>query len=138
MLMIPLIPSGLYFADGLVISSIAFIADDGICLSNCAAGMLDSFPSTMTGTFSLPRRLIAPDCGSIFIEGIPTNNSEAVPAAAKSFPIVITYRSTFCSMAETSAITFTSSKAVKLSLSLIVPTSTLYFGSPMVTGISMV
>ena len=129
MLMIPLIPSGLYFADGLVISSIAFIADDG---------MLDSFPSTMTGTFSLPRRLIAPDCGSIFIEGIPTNNSEAVPAAAKSFPIVITYRSTFCSMAETSAITFTSSKAVKLSLSLIVPTSTLYFGSPMVTGISMV
>ena len=33
-LIIPDIPSGLYFAEGLVINSICFIDDEGICCNN--------------------------------------------------------------------------------------------------------
>ncbi len=60
MFIIPLMPSGLYFAEGLVINSIDFIAVEGICFNNCAVGMLDNLPSTMTRTFWFPRKLISP------------------------------------------------------------------------------
>ena len=61
-LIIPLIPSGLYLADGLVINSMLLIEEDGICFSNCSAGMFDNLPSTITLTFWLPRKLIDPVC----------------------------------------------------------------------------
>ena len=92
----PLIPSGLYLAEGFVINSIDLIAVEGICFNNCAVGIFDSFPSTMTLTFEFPLRLISPVWVSTLTEGIPIMSSEAVPLAAKSFPIVITLRSTFC------------------------------------------
>ena len=118
-------PSGLYLAEGFVMSSMDLIAEEGICFSNCAAGILEILPSTSTRTFSLPRKLMAPFCGSTLTEGIPTISSEAVPAAAKSLPMVMTFRSTFCSMVDTSAITSTSSRVVNLSVRYSTPTSTL-------------
>ena len=90
-------PSGLYFAEGFVISSILFIDVEGICFNNCAAATLVGFPSTKTRTFSFPRRLILPLWLSTLTEGKLFIISLAVaPCVVRSLPIVITFRSTFC------------------------------------------
>ena len=117
-------PSGLYLADGLVINSILLIEDDGICLSNCSAGILDNLPSTITLTFWLPRKLIDPVCWSTLTDGRLFIISLAVaPAVCKSLPIVMTFRSTFCCIVEVSATIVTSSKLVAASSKFIVPKS---------------
>ena len=121
-LIIPLIPSGLYFAEGLVINSICLMDVEGICFNNWATGTLLNLPSTITRTFSLPLKLILPLCWSTFTEGILFIISLAVaPAVVKSFPTFTTLRSIFCSMVETSATTVTSSNPVASSSRTKVP-----------------
>lgn len=56
-LIIPLFPSGLYFADGLVINSTCLIEAEGICCNNWVASMFVGFPSINTRTFELPLKL---------------------------------------------------------------------------------
>ncbi|WP_242653607.1 hypothetical protein [Flavobacterium psychrophilum] len=41
-------PSGLYFAEGFVMSSICLIDEDGICCNNCVALIFVGLPSTRT------------------------------------------------------------------------------------------
>src|SRR6187431_2562537 len=67
-LMIPLIPSGLYLADGLVINSICLIEVAGICCNNWDALTVVGLPSTNTLTLELPLRLTALVCGSTLTE----------------------------------------------------------------------
>ena len=120
--MIPLMPSGLYFAEGFVMSSICLMDEDGICFSNCATGMFESFPSTITRTFSLPRIESAPVCWSMLTVGRLFIISEAVgPAVAKSLPMFITFLSKRCSMVDLSATIFTSSNEAISSSSNILP-----------------
>ena len=61
MFIIPLIPSGLYFADGFVINSPLFTVEEGSCFNICAVDKFDGFPSINTRTFSFPLKLIVPD-----------------------------------------------------------------------------
>ncbi len=98
-LIIPLMPSGLYLAEGLVISSICLIEEEGICCNNWAASILVGFPSIRIFTFEFPLKLIALVCGSTLTEGMLFMISDAVaPAEIKSFPTLITFRSIFCSI----------------------------------------
>ena len=111
--MIPLIPSGLYLAEGLVINSICLIDAEGICCNNCSMETLEGLPSTKTRTLLFPRMLISLVCGSILTVGMLFMISEAVvPEAIKSFPILITLRSIFCTMVERSETTSTSLSSV--------------------------
>ena len=58
-LMIPLIPSGLYFAEGFVINSICLIEAEGICCNNCSTETFEGFPSISTRTLLFPLMLIS-------------------------------------------------------------------------------
>ena len=127
-LMIPLIPSGLYLAEGLVISSMDFMDVDGICFSNWATGTLDNFPSTMTLTLEFPRSEISPVWASTFTEGMLFIISAAeAPAVVRSFPTLITFRSTRCSMVVRSATTSTPSSSLVSSSKITVPRLRLRF-----------
>ena len=124
----PLMPSGLYFAEGFVISSICFMDDDGICCNNWVASIFDGFPSIRILTLVFPLRLISLVCGSILTVGMLFMISDAVlPEAIKSFPILITFLSIFCTMVERSPIistpfscTASSSSAIALRVTLFV------------------
>ena len=81
MLMIPPIPSGSYFAEGLLITSTRSIMAAGILStmarrSPCVRPL--GLPSISTFTFWSPRRLILPSI-STSTEGIFFNASDAVP-----------------------------------------------------------
>ena len=79
----PDVPSGLNFAEGLVISSIRSILSAGICSSICAwlsAVKPDAFPLIQIVTLELPRREISPSL-STSTEGILPRISLADPPA---------------------------------------------------------
>ena len=96
MFIIPLFPSGLYLADGLVISSMFLIAFDGICCSSCSVGMFVGFPSINTRTFVFPLKDSVPVCGSTATDWILSKTSAAAaPIEVKSLPTLMTILSTF-------------------------------------------
>ena len=116
MLMMPLMPSGLYLAEGLVINSTFLIAVEGICCKSTAAGTLLGLPSIKIRTFSLPRKLMFPVWLSTETDCTLFNNSDAVaPAVVKSLPTLMTFRSIFCTTEEVSATTTTSFNSAKSS-----------------------
>jgi hypothetical protein len=84
MLMMAAVPSGLYFAEGLVITSIFSMASAGICSSDIARLALfmrfDGLPLTSTSTFSLPRRLTLPSM-STCTDGMFSSRPVAAPVA---------------------------------------------------------
>ena len=120
-LMIPLIPSGLYLAEGLVINSIVFIEVDGICFRSCAGSILVGLPSIRIRTLEFPRSAILP-FWSTFTEGTLFIISEALaPVVVRSFPTFITLRSILCSMVVRSATTVTPSNIATSGSNSILP-----------------
>ena len=80
-LIIPAVPSGSYFAEGLVIISIFLIAFAGICFNKSLALTGDGRPSTKTVKPELPLKVTFPSI-STFIDGTFSKTSAAVPPLA--------------------------------------------------------
>ena len=85
--MIPEVPSGSYFALGLVINSTLSIADEGICSNTALRSVpvsVEGLPSINTVMFPLPLKLKLPS-KSTLIEGIVCNTSFAEPPVESTF-----------------------------------------------------
>lgn len=103
---------------------------DGICCNNCPASILVGFPSINTLTLLLPRKLNSLVCGSILTVGMLLKISDAVvPEAIKSFPIVTTFLSAFCSIVERSFTIETVSIVFAFDSKVIFPMFTSLFSS---------
>ncbi len=92
-LMIPAFPSASYFAEGLVITSICFTDDAGICFKTSLPFNVVGLPSIRTTKSELPRKVTLP-CGSTCTEGVFSRAVAALPPALfKSFSTFTTLRS---------------------------------------------
>jgi hypothetical protein len=95
-LITPLIPSGLYFAEGFVIRSKLFTEEEGICFNNFEGDKFDGFPSIKTRTLLFPFKLMVRELKSTSTDGIFSNNcKEFVPAEAKYLRTLMTLLSIF-------------------------------------------
>ena len=106
--MIPAFPSASYFAEGLVITSICFTDDAGICFKTSLPFNVVGLPSIRTTKSELPRKVTLP-CGSTCTEGVFSRAvAELPPALFKSFSTFTTLRSILYSTFLLSAVTVTS------------------------------
>ena len=119
-------PSGSYFADGLVMTSTRSIELAGICSRNAfwaAPVNPEGLPSMRICTCEEPRSDTLPSM-STATEGTLTSSSLAVPPAAeRSFPTLNTLRSMSISRELASSTTTASSKALTRGLRAMLPAS---------------
>ena len=119
-------PSGSYFAEGLVMTSTRSMELAGICSKNafCEAPLSpEGRPSMRICTWDEPLSETFPSISTV-TEGTFTSNSLAVPPAAdRSFPTRNTRRSINISRELSSAMTSASSRSFTLGLRVITPIS---------------
>ena len=122
----PAIPSGSYFAEGLVITSIRSMALAGICSKKAfsvAPVIPEGLPSMRICTFDDPLKEMLPSI-STETEGTLTSNSLAVPPAAdRSLPTLKTRRSMSISSVLASSNTIASSRLLIRDCSWMTPAS---------------
>ena len=127
MLMMPLMPSGSYLAEGLVMTSTFSTVEAGICSSNDARSLLSSSlgrPLTNTLTLLEPRSVTLPSLSTATL-GTCSSTSVAVPPLLTIFlSTLMTRLSNWYSTIERSAVTSTASIIVPLILSGTFPTFT--------------
>ena len=129
--MMPEVPSALYFADGLVITSI-FSIMSAVIVPSAPPPLLaitEGFPLIKIYTPELPRRLIYPSMFT-YTEGTLFNTSKALaPVLLKSLPTLKTRLSNLNSVVDLSASITTSSRFLLSATNSTVPSSTLFFPS---------
>ena len=137
-LMMPAIPSGSYFTEGLVIISMFWMADEGICFRASLPLSTLGRPSIKTVKLDEPRRLTFPSI-STSTEGVFSSTVIAVPPAAlMSLVTLITFLSILYSTLFRSATTSTSPTFVRSTASSIVPISTVTILGEIFTSFTLV